>query len=78
VTLLNCLFLDQFTAPHILADSLKKYYTKWTFLRYVKEMVSDNPPRLEEVIKAFGVSDAFLDERSSIESMRFRMKPQDN
>ena len=25
VTLLNCLFLDQFTPPHILADSLKKY-----------------------------------------------------
>ena len=36
VTLLNCLFLDQFTAPHILADSLKKYYSKWNFLRHIK------------------------------------------
>jgi hypothetical protein len=46
VTLLNCLFLDQFTSPQILADSLKKYFTKWSFLRWVKEMVGDNPPKL--------------------------------
>lgn len=47
VTLLSCLFLDQFTPPQILADSLKKYYSQWGFLRWVKEMVSDTPPRLE-------------------------------
>ena len=41
-------------------------------------MVSDNPPRLEDVLAAVGTTDSFMEERSSIESMRFRMKPQDN
>lgn len=41
-------------------------------------MVSDSPPRLEEVLAAVGTGDSFLDEKSVIESMRYRMKPQDN
>ena len=61
VTLLNCLFLDQFTPPHILADSLKKYYQKWNFLKLIKEMVGENPPRLEEVLKAVGTNESFIE-----------------
>jgi len=60
VTLLNCLFLDQFTSPQILADSLKKYFTKWSFLRWVKEMVGENPPKLEDVLSAIGTCEPFI------------------
>jgi len=47
---MNCLFLDLFTSPSILADSLKKYYGKYGFLKLIRDMLSDNPPKLNEVL----------------------------
>lgn len=47
---MNCLFLDVFTSPQILAESLQKYYSKYAFLRLIKEMIGDSPPNLRDVL----------------------------
>jgi hypothetical protein len=48
---MNCLFLDQFLPPNILAESLQKYYAKYGFLKLIKNMLSDNPPNLTQVLE---------------------------
>jgi hypothetical protein len=60
VTLMNCLFLDVFTSPEILANSLQKYYTKYGFLRLIKQMISENPPNLKDVLTTLSGGEGWL------------------
>jgi serine/threonine protein kinase len=78
VTLMNCLFLDVFTSPQILADSLQKYYGKYAFLKLIKQMISENPPSLKDVLTTLAGGEGWLEEKTNIEALRFRLKPQDD
>jgi hypothetical protein len=78
VTLMNCLFLDVFTSPQILADSLQKYYSKYAFLKLIKQMISENPPNLRDVLTTLSSGEGWLEEKTNVEALRFRLKPQDD
>jgi hypothetical protein len=60
VTLMNCLFLDVVNSPQILAESLQKYYGKYSFLRLIKEMISDDPPNLRDILTTLSGGEGWL------------------
>jgi hypothetical protein len=78
VTLMNCLFLDVFTSPLILAESLQKYYHKYAFLKIIKDMVGENPPQLSSILGSLGGGEGWIEEKTNIEALRYKMKPQDD
>lgn len=57
---MNCLFLDVFTSPQILADSLQKYYSKYAFLKLIKQMIGENPPNLRDVLTTLSAGEGWL------------------
>jgi hypothetical protein len=57
---MNCLFLDVFTSPQILSQSLEKYYSKYAFLKLIKQMVSDDPPSLRDVLSTLSGGQGWL------------------
>ena len=78
VTLMNCLFLDLFPSPMVLGESLKKYYSKYGFLKLIKDMTLDNPPKLKDVLTTLSIKEGWVEEKTNIEALRYRMKPQDD
>lgn len=65
--------------PEVLKESAKKYSQKYRFLSIIVSMLEENPPSLANILKLIPVEQASkpLDERNSVESYRFKMKPQD-
>ncbi len=62
----------------ILRDSLVKYSQKYPFLSLIREMISESPPDISQIMKSFPrPSNLNLEESSNIESLRYRLKPQD-
>ena len=78
VTLLNALFMDEFMPVEVLLKSISKYHQKYPFLSLIKAMVSESPPDVGTILHSFpSPSSTTLEESSNIESLRYRMKPQD-
>jgi hypothetical protein len=78
VTLMNCLFLDEFTQPTVLAESLQRYYSQYPFLKLIRDMVGENPPDLADVLTTLSGGENWLEEKTNIEALRFRLNPQDD
>lgn len=60
VTLMCCLFLDEFTPPTVLADSLQRYYNQYPFLKLIRDMVGENPPSLSDVLTTLSGGEGWL------------------
>lgn len=58
---MNCLFLDVFTSPQILAESLQKYYSRYAFLKLIKQMLSENPPNLKDILTTLSGGEGWLE-----------------
>lgn len=58
---MNCLFLDVFTSPQILAESLQKYYSRYAFLKLIKQMLTENPPNLKDILTTLSGGEGWLE-----------------